>query len=120
MTTKIRYVLLLAMASIVIIACSKDQLDSDALICEEPIIYEDVRNIITASCGYVDCHNGFSSLANYNNFAGLESQLSNGSFSNRSLITRDMPPTYATGPLSLTEEEIDLLKCWEQNGFSEF
>jgi len=31
-----------------------------------------------------------------------------------------MPPSYAAGATSLSEEEINLLKCWEQNGFSEF
>jgi len=120
MTTKIKYILLLAMASILIIACSKDQLDVESLICEEPIVYDDVRGVISASCGYTECHNGLGSLDNYNNFAGIESHLSSGGFSSRVFISRDMPPSYAVGATSLTEEELNLLKCWEQNGFSEF
>ena len=120
MITKIRYILLLAMASIIIIACSKDQLNGESLICEEAIVYDDVRTIISASCGYTACHNGIDRGENYNNFAGLESYLSSGLFSSRVLITRDMPPSNAIGPTSLTEEQIKLLQCWEQNGFSEF
>lgn len=108
------------MASMLIIACSKDQLNGESLICEEEIVYDDVRDVITASCGYSGCHNGINQDENYNNFAGLESYLDNGSFSSRVFVTRDMPPSNATGPTSLTEEELKLLQCWEQNGFSEF
>lgn len=120
MTSKIRYILLFAIASIMIIACSKDQLDVKELICEEDIVYSDVRTLISESCGYTDCHNGFKSLDNYNSYAGLERHLQSGEFSARTLITRDMPTPDATGPTSLTEEQIKLLQCWEQNGFSEF
>lgn len=130
MPTKIRYILLLAMVSVMIISCSKDKLDEDSLVCDEPISYEDVREIITNSCGYAPCHNGLGGLDNYNNFAGLESNLNSGLFSSRVLTTRDMPPSYAEGdenltppdpdPTSLTQEEIDLIRCWERNDFSEF
>lgn len=120
MNTKIRFILLFAFASILIIACSKDQLNGESLVCEEAIVYDDIRTIISASCGYTDCHNGIDRGENYNNFAGLESYLSSGSFTARVLTARDMPPTYATGATFLTDDEILLLKCWEQNGFSEF
>lgn len=130
MTAKIRYILLLAVASLVFFACSKDQLDGESLICEETIVYEDVRDVISASCGYTPCHNGIDRGENYNNFAGLESYLKSGSFSSSVLIVRDMPPGDAQGnpnanppddnPTSLTDEEIKLIQCWEQNGFSEF
>lgn len=120
MTAKIRYILLLGMASIVSIACSKDQLDGSALVCEEAIIYDDVRTVISESCGYIGCHNGIDRGENYNNFAGLESYLSSGAFSSRVLITRDMPFTNPNGPEALTDDQIKLLQCWEQNGFSEF
>ena len=130
MSTKIKYILFLAMASIVIIGCSKDQLSEESLVCEEPIVYDDVRALISGSCGYAPCHNGLGGLDNYNNFAGLENQLSSGAFSSRVLITRDMPTADAPGdpnanppdpdPTSLTQEEINLLKCWERNGFSQF
>ena len=118
------------MASFLIIACSKDQLDEESLVCEEPIVYDDVRTLISKSCGYSPCHNGLGSLDNYNNFAGLDSHLSSGAFTSRVLIIRDMPTADALGdpnasppdpdPTSLTEEELNLLKCWEQNDFSEF
>lgn len=120
MTAKIRFILLLVMTSMVIVACSKDKLDGEALVCEEPVKYEDIRDIISNSCGYSDCHNGIDRGENYNNFAGLESYLTSGNFTSRVLIARDMPPSYATGATSLTDEEIKLLQCWEQNGFSEF
>ena len=120
MFIKIKYILLLMMASILIVSCSKDQLDTESLICEEPVVYDDVRGVISASCGYTECHNGLGSLDNYNNFAGIETYLFSGAFSSRVFISRDMPPSYAVGATSLTEEELNLLKCWEQNGFSEF
>lgn len=120
MTAKIRHILVFALASMVIIACSKDKLDEDSLVCEEPINYEDVRDLITNSCGYSGCHTGLADLKNYNNYAGIESALGSGLFSSRALIARDMPPSYATGVTFLTDEEIDLLRCWEQNDFSEF
>ena len=114
----------------VIIACSKDKLDEDSLNCPDPIVYEDVRDIISNSCGYAPCHNGINRGENYNNFAGLESYLSTGNFTSRVLLSRDMPPSYALGddnldppdpdPTTLTQEEIDMLRCWERNGFSEY
>ena len=52
MITKIKYILLLMMATILIVSCSKDQLDTESLICEEPVVYDDVRGVISASCGY--------------------------------------------------------------------
>ena len=118
------------MASTVIISCAKDQLDEDSLVCPDPIIYEDVREVISNSCGYNGCHTGLGDLSNYNNYAGLESALNSSLFSSRVITARDMPPSYAKGddtldppdpdPTSLTQEEIDLLRCWERNGFSEF
>lgn len=107
------------MATVVIISCSKDQLNEESLECEESIVYDDVRDIISASCGYTACHNGIT-RDNYNNFAGLETYLNSGEFSSRTFDSRDMPPDYADGPKFLTEEELNLLLCWEQNGFTEF
>jgi len=110
-----------ALASLVMVACTKDQLDGEALICEESVVYEDIRNIMSQSCGYSGCHNGIDRGENYNTFAGLESSLSSGLFSSRVLLSRDMPPDYAVnGPTSLTIEQIEMLQCWEQNGFTEF
>ena len=120
MTTKIKYILLFALASMVIIACSKDKLDEDSLACPDPIDYQDVRVLVSNSCGYSGCHNGIDRGENYNNFAGLESFLISGNFSSRVLSARDMPPSNASGVTFLTDEEIDLLRCWEQNDFSEF
>jgi len=120
MTTKIIYILLFAMTSMLIMACAKDKLDGEALVCEEPIVYDDVREVLSNTCGYSGCHNGIDRGENYNNFAGLDSYLKSGNFSSRVLSARDMPPSYATGATSLTDEEIKLLQCWEQNGFSEF
>ena len=108
------------MASLVIISCSRDQLNSESLVCEEAIIYDDVREVIFETCGTSGCHDGITE-ANYNNFAGIETILDNGRFSERTLVIRDMPPNYATvGPKFLSEEQLNLLQCWEQNGFSEF
>lgn len=120
MIAKIRYILLFALSVLVIMACSKDKLDGEALNCEEPIIYDDVRELVTTTCGYSGCHNGIDRGENYNNFAGLESYLNSGGFTSRVLSVRDMPPSYATGATSLTAEEIELLQCWEQNGFTQF
>ena len=119
MTAKLRLIVLLAMVSVIVISCSKDKLDDGAVVCEEPIVYDDVRSIISQSCGYVGCHNGIN-LDNLNSFAGLENSLNSGSFTQRVIDTDNMPPANATGPTSLTLEQLDLLRCWQQNGFSEF
>ena len=118
------------MASMVIVACSKDKLPEDSLVCDETIVYNDVREVISNSCGYSGCHNGIDRGENYNNFAGLESYLNSGGFTSRVITVRDMPPSYAEGdqtldppdpdPTSLNQSEIELLRCWERNDFSEF
>ncbi len=128
MTTKI-YIVLLFIASIVVIACSEDKIVEETLECDEVISYQDVKGVIAASCGYVGCHNG-SNAANYDTYEKLENVLSSGKFTSRTLLQRDMPPGEAEGdpnleppdpnPTFLTDEEINLLKCWEENGFSEF
>ena len=123
MTARIRYILLLVIATTIVISCSKEKLAESSLDCgDDPIIYEDVSTLISGSCGYSGCHTGTAS-SNYNNFAGLKNALNNGDFSFKVFDIRDMPPKKDEegNPITpLTQEELDLLLCWNENGYSEF
>lgn len=72
----------------------------------------DIMPIIDASCATVGCHvqggigNGI--FENYNN---IKAKVDNGSFGDRLLIDRDMPPS---GPLSSCQMEH--VQAWLDNG----
>ena len=79
-----------------------------------------IKVIIDTNCAYEGCHNGgFAAPGTYLDYDGLTSDLDNGKFETRVVNNQDMPPSYALGPTSLTQEELDLVICWLEEGFPE-
>lgn len=113
--------LFLVIPIIWIVSCSREQLDEQVLVCEELISYDDVRSTINLTCAYSGCHDGITNIENFNSYSGIEPYLENGQFASRVINIGDMPPSNAVlGPDSLTQEQIHLFRCWEQNDFAEF
>lgn len=102
-------------------SCSKDKLIIEEDPCEENVNYNaDIQQIIETNCAYSNCHDGSGAApGNYRTYLGLLPFLNQAFFGTRVVDQRDMPPSYATGPIALTQEEIDLIKCWIENDYAE-
>lgn len=121
-----RSLLLLVILSIVAFACGKD--DDDAMDCTETY-NGNVKAIIDAACAYSGCHSGGDAgmfvpdgSKDYTTYDGLLNNLTTGKFKDRTLDSLDMPPANFVPegfPTELTQEELDILTCWVENGFPE-
>ena len=92
---------------------------------EQPTYETNIRNIIDNSCAYSGCHLD-SAPGNYSNFTGLRLAIESGTFSQRVFTIKDdpvlgMPPNNAPAgrPRDLTADELNLLRCWIQDGYPE-
>lgn len=103
-------------------ACTKDsaepreEIDCSTL---NPVYLGDIVVIINRTCAYAGCHGTLSPYGDYTSFAGLKPSLENGRFKERVLTIGDMPPTNVTDSLRLEPFELELLRCWLENGFPE-
>ena len=72
----------------------------------------DVLPIINASCATTACHaSGGTAPGNFNNFNELKAKVDNGTFENRVLIQKNMPPN-----AQLSDCDLDILQAWLDNG----
>lgn len=87
-----------------------------------------MKDIIDNSCAYTGCHDGAGGIApfNYTNYDGLSNAF--GVMRTRVVTFKDdpaqgMPPNSSAYPQSrkddLTEEELELFRCWIEAGFPE-
>ena len=88
-----------------IISCTKDV--APEITCEGAASYDmNIKAIIDTNCAYEGCHNGgLSAPGVYLDYEGVKVDLDNGKFETRVVNTQDMPPSYALGPKTLTQEE---------------
>lgn len=88
--------------------------------CEEEVTYNSsISAIFNTSCAYAGCHNG-AAPGDFTTYQGIADYIDGGKLEQRVVIERNMPPSYATiGPTSLTDEELELFKCWIQSGYPE-
>ena len=102
-------------------SCTRDKIMEVESDCLELITYDEhMRPLINASCGYSGCHLGGAAPGDFTNYGGIAKLINNGQIESRVVIARNMPPSNATqGPSVLTEEEIELFKCWIQAGYPE-
>lgn len=70
-----------------------------------------VAPIINANCAISGCHASGSSFGDYTNYAGVKAKVDNGTFKERVIVQKNMPPS---GPLPQTE--LDKLQCWLDKG----
>ena len=115
-------------ATLLLAACTNDSLgepqmgDCDNL----DVTYVSlIKPIIDESCAYSTCHLD-TAPGNYTTYGGLLPSLENGEFRNRVLNVKDdptlgMPPAFspADRPSSLTEDQLNLIRCWLDNNFPE-
>lgn len=97
-----------------VISCTKDKGPDPALTanqsgCDTVKYSAHIEPLISANC--VSCHDAVSGNADLSTYAGLKTQVDNNGVTSRVFTIADMPPS---GPLS--NEQLQLLKCWMDNG----
>jgi uncharacterized membrane protein len=116
------FFLLLPLFALAVFACNKKD---DAC---KTTYSEEVKAIIDNSCAYSGCHSGNTASAwvsegskDYTTYEGMLDNLNNGKFALRTLELKNMPPAAnfipEGRPTELTENELNILKCWMENGY---
>lgn len=102
-------------------SCNFDSLpEPSAIGCESgTLTYDDsIQVILETNCAYTGCHlsgSPYGDLSAYDD--ELLSLLESGDFKERAIDLRDMPPSYTFGPTSLSEADIQTLRCWIEDGY---
>lgn len=109
--------LVLFSTCVVIIAlssCKKNSSNNVTPVCDgsSPTYDVDVETIISGRC--IGCHGSGSSNGDMSTYAKLSNYTTNGDFEKEVLTKQSMP---TSGPLP--ESELNMLKCWVENGFPE-
>lgn len=78
-----------------------------------------IKPIIDTYCAYSGCHVGSSCCGDFRSYQGMLSRLESGQVETRAILTRDMPPNYATGPQTLSDEDYEYLQCWIKDSYPE-
>lgn len=110
-------------------ACSADELPEPptGADCDQVEVSYDlnIKELIDRSCAYSGCHLD-SAPGRYANYEGLLNNLQEGKFEQRVITLRadpilGMPPNNAPEgrPKDLSEEELNLIRCWLDKGFPE-
>ncbi|MFT6503704.1 MAG: mono/diheme cytochrome c family protein [Crocinitomicaceae bacterium] len=109
---KIKHLLFATAIAFLTFSCDKT---SDFVpVCDgsAPTYDADVAALISQKC--LQCHGAGSSNGNFSTYSGLSAVTSNGKFEQEVLTDRTMPQTG-----SLSEAELNQIKCWVENGFPE-
>ena len=75
----------------------------------------DVMPIIELTCAIPDCHVAGFDSGDFTTYEGVKERVDNGSFATR-VTNQSMPPSNTLGPESLTDDEIELINCWVDDG----
>jgi hypothetical protein len=91
-------------------ACKKDSSGKLTPACDgsHPTYSSDIKSILDARCGSASCH------PNYTSYTGLSGIIQNGSFKRDVLTNQSMPQGS-----SLTQDQINKIQCWVNDGYPE-
>lgn len=96
-------------------SCSKEEKKENISCDGSNLTYNSgVSSIINSNCTTSGCHGSGSSNGNYTTYSGLKSIINNGQFNKSVLVNQNMPKGS-----SLSESELNKLKCWVDNGYPE-
>ena len=93
-------------------SCKKNQLLTPSCDGSNPTYDDTIASIIDQNC--LQCHGYHSSHGNFSTFSGLMTVISNGKFEQEVLIEQTMP---SNG--SLSQEHLNIISCWVENGYPE-
>ena len=74
-----------------------------------------VSLLVASNCSTSGCHGSGSSNGDFTSYTGLSSVTTNGKFEQEVLTNQSMPQ----GSSTLSESDLNKLKCWVENGFPE-
>ena len=106
----------------ILIGCSADKIVEQPLECDTNVTYiGHIKPILDNSCAYAGCHVVSFRNGDYTKYSSMERDLLSGKFERWVVKDRDMPPLIVPDgkPTELTEEQLNLLKCWKENGYAE-
>lgn len=109
---KIRQLIVLSGIVTLVFSCNKTEPFVPVCDGSSPTYDADVASIIQQNC--IQCHGSGSSNGDFSTYVGLSTVTSNGKFENEVLTNQTMPQSG-----SLTEAQLNKLKCWVENGFPE-
>ena len=81
---------------------------------DTPTYDNGISAIINAECNATTCHGTGSSQAEFTTYAGMALAISNGNLEKKVLVDQTMPKNDF-----LTQDQIDLIQCWVDNGYPE-
>ena len=79
-----------------------------------PTYNADIKDIMVTKCTLPACHTSGASNGDMTTFVKLKKYTDNGTFNREVLVNKSMPQGSV-----LTQEQIDLITCWKQNGYPE-
>lgn len=110
-----------------LLSCNSDKIDSSDLLCSEEMQEQtryntNIKSIIDNSCAYSGCHDGSQNIneaSNYTSYQGLLPTLENGLIWRDVFVTVEMPESGSEGLEFFTGNNVELLRCWLENGYPE-
>ena len=95
-------------------SCGSTKLVPTCSNAEKKITYAEVKPIIDTKCA--KCHDQSKSetIGDFTHFNGLKKYLDNGYFEKLVFVRQSMPKD-----VKLSQEEINLLQCWKESGYTE-
>ena len=96
-------------------ACGKDDKFVPACDGSMPTYDADIKSIINANCTSAPCHGSGSVNGDWTTYAGMTTVLNNGQFEKQVLTDMTMPQGSAT----LSEAQLNLIRCWADNNYPE-
>ena len=103
---KSHFLLLFAFALLAVVACNKSKKIQVSCDGSSPTYNSFVKDVVNSNC--ISCHSGYST------FAGLSTITTNGRFEKYVLVDQTMPESG-----SLSQDVMNKLQCWVNNGFPE-
>lgn len=78
-----------------------------------------VKSIATTNCTFSGCHDAGSGNGDFTTYSGVKIKVDNGTFNQRVLVLKDMPPSHSPGPKFLSQCDLALLRKWVNDGAPE-
>ncbi len=105
------------------LSCTNDQLPEPTVeVCDPPATYtNNIKGIIDNACSYQGCHVVGFADGDYSSYGGLLGVINSGALKDWVVDRQEMPPPNAPAdrPVELTEEELNLFKCWINDDYPE-
>ncbi len=83
--------------------------------CTSPSYSTDIKPIIDESCALAGCHVAGFADGDYSSYQGLKDNADSGTL-DAQITAGNMPPSNSPGPTSISNAQVNLIKCWIADG----